>query len=359
MKAAVSALAAVFVASLAVAALSPDASAEEVVLVSGARYPATQVEVDEDRVTFTANLGSGDATLTVPTSFVDPLCLYGLVHARTKPNDAIGQLRLGKLALGRGRADVARERFERAAALDPTLAEICELALGLAVASETRAALAEAERLLRAGLYAAATAEASRALALATPGTPEAEKAAALERLARRLAARVASGAARPDPAPAPPPPPAEDEDVPPPLIVAPVIEVVHDSCECRDGEAIAVRTALRLERERLRRAAERAEWERARLRRSGAAATEGACGTPPASCAGRPVPPPNLPPAVRPHPAGVAAPRPPAPVVRTPEPPRAEQPSPRFEPPPAPSFPSPAPFEPIEYGYPNGTGRR
>src|SRR5947207_7221878 len=93
---AVRAAAAVLVIASVAAAVAPQAAAEEIRLVSGTRYEASDVEIlpgsklgtGDVRFHFTA--GVGGATVTLPFDRIDPGSLFGLILVRTKPGDAKG-----------------------------------------------------------------------------------------------------------------------------------------------------------------------------------------------------------------------------------------------------------------------------
>jgi tetratricopeptide (TPR) repeat protein len=181
------------------AAFAPLARAEEIRLVSGTRYQASDVEVRPGTtpgtgdVKFTVYAGTGHATLSLPFDRIDPGSLFDLVLLRTKPGDPAGQLFLARFALSRGMLLEAENCFKKAAALEPTDATLAaDRDAGLASIAAARAeqALVAAEKDLKRGRGDLAIEKARDVAAKAPPGSSIAARAAAIVDLASRVVDR-------------------------------------------------------------------------------------------------------------------------------------------------------------------------
>ena len=177
----------------AATALAPRACAEDVVLISGARYDARNLEwtegtsVAEGRVKFTYAVGGGSVTLEFPMSRIDPWSLLSLKSARTPSKDGKGQLDLAKFALAHGLSPEAARRFRRAAELDVTL--VPDRDAGLRAVEDVGLAreLAQAERDLKRGRSDLALATADAVAAKADPAGGLVDRAKTLSGLAARM----------------------------------------------------------------------------------------------------------------------------------------------------------------------------
>ncbi len=176
---AASALSAVFLARAA--------SAEEVVLSSGARYEASEVVLLENAVRFTFHPGGGSATVTFPFERIEPHNLFGLLLARTPANDPAAQLRLARFALDRGLLADATYRFRRAAQMDALLAPERDAGLAAVARAEAERVLSEAENDLRRGRSDLALAKAKDVLKRVPPDSDLAAKANGLADLAGKV----------------------------------------------------------------------------------------------------------------------------------------------------------------------------
>jgi hypothetical protein len=185
-----------FAGLLAAAAFAPAASAEEVVLRSGARYEAKTVEIlpgataGEGNVRFSFVMGKGGGTMTVPFDRLEPRNLFGLVLSRTGASDAKGQLALARFALARGLFAEAEDRFRRAATLDATLVPDRDAGLAAIRAARNQQALAAAESDLKRGRSDLALGKAQDVLARSEPGSDVAARAAGIVDLATRVLER-------------------------------------------------------------------------------------------------------------------------------------------------------------------------
>jgi hypothetical protein len=185
-----------FASAVALAVFAPVASAEEVVLRSGARYDARSVEilpgatVGEGSVRFSFVMGQGGGTMTLPFDRIEPSNLFGLVISRTNFSDPKAHLELARFALARGLLGEAENRFRRAATLDASL--VPERDAGLATIRRLRSeqALAVAEADHARGRSDLALTGAQAVLGSAEPGSPVASKAAGIVDLARRVVER-------------------------------------------------------------------------------------------------------------------------------------------------------------------------
>jgi tetratricopeptide (TPR) repeat protein len=181
------------VVSTAAIGLAPRASAEDVVLATGARYDARDLEWNEGtagvegRIKFTYAVGGGSVTLEFPMSRIDPWSLLALKSARTPAKDGAGQLTLAKFALAHGLPAEASRRFRRAAELDPTL--VAERDAGLRAVADVGLAsqLAQAERDLKRGRSDLALAAADEVAAKADPSGGLVDRAKTLAGLASRM----------------------------------------------------------------------------------------------------------------------------------------------------------------------------
>jgi tetratricopeptide (TPR) repeat protein len=184
---------AVLSAILALAAARP-AAAEEVLLSSGTRYDATEISlVGDAQVRFTFRVGGGTATVAMPWEKLDPWSAFSIRATRTKADDARGQLSLAKFAMERGLYKEAARRYEKAAALDPTLSAERDAGLVAVRDAQLVAALDAAMLDVKRGRGDLALAKAKDVLAKATPGSLPAQRATSLVELSESVAARDAA----------------------------------------------------------------------------------------------------------------------------------------------------------------------
>ena len=187
-------------ALLLLAATAPAASAEEVVLVSGARYDASEVAFlapkegskvgTEATVRFTYRMGGGRATVELPFSRVAPSSLFELKLARTRGADGASQLELGRFALEQGLLGQAAARFRRAAEIDPSLVAARDEGLAAVRDAESERLLVAAEAELKRGRSDLAFAKAKDVKVRSAPGSALAARADGLAELARRVIER-------------------------------------------------------------------------------------------------------------------------------------------------------------------------
>lgn len=178
---------------LLLAAIAPAASAEEIVLLSGTRYDASDVaflprkEGAEATVRFTYRMGGGRATVELPFSRVAPSSLFSLKLARTPGTDGRSQLELARFALEQGLLAQASGRFRRAAEVDPSLAAERDEGLLAVKDAESERLLVAAEAELKRGRSDLALTKAREVKARAVPGSALAVRADGLAELARRV----------------------------------------------------------------------------------------------------------------------------------------------------------------------------
>jgi tetratricopeptide (TPR) repeat protein len=165
---------------------TPAARAEEVVLASGPRYDAVDVQLVGDDVRFTYFVGTGRATVTIPQSRLQPRSLFGLYLARTG-RDPQAQLALGWKALSLGLLPEAAQRFRKAAEGDPTLAPERDRGLAAIEERQLEAVLVSAEADLRRGRFQAGLAKVAEVRARARPGSALLSRADGLADLARKI----------------------------------------------------------------------------------------------------------------------------------------------------------------------------
>jgi tetratricopeptide (TPR) repeat protein len=182
--------------SAAAAALAPCASAEEVRLISGTRYEASDVTLVPGKlagtgdVKFTFYVGTGRATVSIPYSRVEASNLFDLLFLRTSPDDAGAQLTLARFALDRGLLREAERCFAKAATIDPTLAAERDAGLASIEVARAEKALTAAEADLKRGRGDLAIEKARAIAAKAPPDSIVAARAAALVDLASRVVDR-------------------------------------------------------------------------------------------------------------------------------------------------------------------------
>jgi tetratricopeptide (TPR) repeat protein len=165
---------------------SEGARAEEVVLASGPRYDAVDVEFVGESVRFTYLVGTGRATVTIPKERLQPRNLFHLILARTA-RDPQAQLALGWQALALGLLPDAAHRFHEAAKRDPALAPERDRGLRAIEDRKLEAVLASAEADLRRGRFETGLAKVAEVKSRALPGSDLVRRADGLAELSKRI----------------------------------------------------------------------------------------------------------------------------------------------------------------------------
>ena len=192
----------------AAAFFAPRALAEDVVLTSGVRYDARDLEWVEGKggqdghVKFTYVVAGGSVTLELSMARIDPWSLLSLKAARMPSKDGRATLELARFAAAHGLGAEAARRFRRAAEVDPSLAPERDAGLRSLADLELAKSLAQAERDLKRGRSDLALATANDVAAKADPAGTLGDRAKTLASLAARMldtdrARRVADDKAR------------------------------------------------------------------------------------------------------------------------------------------------------------------
>jgi len=169
------------------------AFAEEIVLVTGTRYEASEVKLlpgaagSEGSVQFAFTAQPGRGLVTLPFERVEARSLFGLAVARADAKDPQAQLGLARFALARGLLGEATYRFRRAADMDKALGPERDAGLALVRDAQGDRQLVDAEGDLRRGRSDLALTKAHEVELHASPGSALAARASGIAELATRV----------------------------------------------------------------------------------------------------------------------------------------------------------------------------